>query len=82
MPVPGGGIDQDLAGLKLARDVEADEGGDESRDAEEEMDGVDAGDQVEEMAALVGAKEDVLDGELTPRDPLADEKEQAEGDGR
>ena len=45
------------------------------------MEGVDAGDQVEEVAALVGAEEDVLRGELTPGDPLAGEKEEAEDDG-
>ena len=77
VPVPGGAIDQDLAVFELARDVEAGEGGDEGGDAEEEMDRVDAGDQVEEVAALVGFEEDVLDCELTPGDPLACEKEQS-----
>ena len=42
---------------------------------------MDAGDEVEEMAALVGAEEDVLEGELTPGDPLAGEEEQAKNDG-
>jgi len=49
----------------LAGDIEADKGGDERCDAEEEMGGVDAGDQVEEVAALavlIGAGEDLLDG--------------------
>ena len=43
------------------------------------MDGVDAGDEVEEVAALVGAEEDVLGGELAPGDPLAGEEERGRG---
>ena len=38
VPVPGGAVDQDLAGFELAGDVEAGEGGDEGCDAEEEVD--------------------------------------------
>src|SRR5271156_4673750 len=45
------------------------------------MDGMDTGDQVEEVTALVGLEEDVLGGELAPCDPLAGEEEQAERDG-
>ena len=81
MPVPGYAVDEDLTGFEQAGDVEADEGGDEGCDAEEEVDGVDAGDEVEEVAALVGAEEDVLDGQLAPCGPLTGEEEQAEGDG-
>ena len=77
MPVPGGSVDQDLTVFELARDVEAGEGGDERGDAEVEMDGMDAGDQEEEMAALVGLEEDVLGSELTPGDPLTGEEEKA-----
>ena len=81
MPVPGDAVDEDLAGFELAGDVESDEGGDEGCDAEEEVDGVDAGDEVEEVAALVGAEEDLLGGQLAPCGPLTGEKEQAEDDG-
>jgi hypothetical protein len=77
VPVPGDAVDQDLAGLELAGYVQTGECGDERDDAEEEMDGVYAGDQVEEVTALVGAEEDVLGGELTPADPLTGEEEQA-----
>jgi hypothetical protein len=45
------------------------------------MDGVDAGDEIEEVAALVRFEEDVLECELTPGDPLASEEEDAESDG-
>ena len=57
------------------------ERGDEGGDAEEEMDGVGDGDEVEEVAAGVGAEVDVLGGELVPGGPLAGEEEQAEGEG-
>ena len=62
VPVPGGAVDQDLAVFELARDIEASEGGDKGGDPEEEVDGVNASDEVEEMAALVSFEEDVLDG--------------------
>src|ERR1700733_9037480 len=45
------------------------------------MEGVDAGDEVEEVAALVGTEEDVLRGELMPADPLTGEKEEAKDSG-
>ena len=81
VPVPGDAIDQNLTGFELAGDVETNEGGDERCDAEEQMDGVDAGDQVEEVAALVGAEENPLDSQLPPCGPLTGEKEQAEDSG-
>ena len=62
MPVPGYAVDENLTGFELAGDIEADKGGDERCDAEEEVDGVDAGDEIEEVAALVGAEEDLLSG--------------------
>ncbi len=46
------------------------------------MNGVDAGNEVEEVAALVGLEEDVLAGQLAPRYPLTCEEEYAESDGR
>ncbi len=45
------------------------------------MDGVDAGNEVEEMAALIAAEEDMLGGEFAPCDPLACEEDDAESDG-
>src|ERR1700722_8500813 len=42
------------------------------------MDRVDAGDEVEEVAALIGAEEDVLGREFAPGDPLAGEEDEAE----
>ena len=45
------------------------------------MDRVDTGDEVKEVAALVGLEEDMLDGELAPGGPLSGKKEQAEDDG-
>jgi len=81
MPVPCGAVDQDLAVLQLSRDIEASEGRDEGGDTQEEVDRVDAGDEVEEVAALVGLEEDVLDGKLSPCCPLSGEEEQAECDG-
>ena len=81
VPVPCGPVDEDLAVFELAGDVESGEGCDERSDAEEEMDGVDSGDEVEEVAALVGLEEDVLGGEFAPGDPLADEEEHSESDG-
>ena len=60
VPVPGDTVDENLTGFQQAGDVEADKGGDERCDAEEEMDSVDARDQVEEVAALVGAEEYLL----------------------
>jgi len=81
VPVPGCGVDQDLAGFQLAGEVKAAKGGNEGRDAKEEMDGVNAGDEIEEVAALVGLEEDVLEGELTPGDPLTAKEEEAQCDG-
>ncbi len=62
MPVPGGTVDEDLTGFELAGDVETGEGGDKGGDADEEMESVDSGDEVEEVAALAGFEEDVLEG--------------------
>jgi len=77
VPVPGGAIDEDLPGFKLARLVEADERNGESCDAEEEVDSVGVGDEEEEVAAGIGAEEDVFRGELAPADPLTGEEEEA-----
>ena len=65
----------------MLRDVESNEGADEDSDSEKEMEGVDAGDEIEEVAALVGAEEDVLGGEFLPGDPLAGQEESAEDYG-
>lgn len=81
VPVPRGAVDHDLPGFERARGVEADQRGDEAEDAEDEVDSVDSGDEVEEMAAGVGEEEDVLQGELGPGDPLADEEDDAQNDG-
>ena len=81
MPVPGGSVDDDLTGFEVTGDVEGGEGSDEYGDADEEVDGVDSGDEVEEVAALAGAEEDVLGGELTPGYPLAGQEGEAEDDG-
>ena len=64
-----------------AGELERGECDDEGDDAEDEMHGVRDGDEVEEVAAGVGAEEDVLRGELVPGDPLAGEEEQAEREG-
>src|ERR1700679_981579 len=79
VPKPGCAVDENLTVFKLARDVERGEGGKEGGDAKEEMNCVDAGDEIEEVAALVGLEEDVLGGEFAPGDPLAAEKDEAEG---
>ena len=81
MPVPDGGIDEDLAGGEGAGELEGCESDDEGDDAEDEMHGMGDGDEVEEVAAGVGAKEDVLGGELVPGDPLAGEEEDTEREG-
>lgn len=78
VPVPDGGVDEDLAGGERARELEGRQCGDEAADAEEQMHGVGDGDEVEEVAARVGAKEDVLRGELIPGDPLTGEEEGTE----
>ena len=82
VPVPGDTVDHDLAGFERARDVQADQRGDEAKDAEDEVDSVDPSDQVEEVAAGVGEEEDVLGGKLYPSNPLTDEKDDTENDGR
>jgi hypothetical protein len=60
VPVPDGGVYQDLAGGEGVGELEGCERGNQAYDAEEEMDGVGDGDEVEEVAAGVGAEEDVL----------------------
>ena len=42
---------------------------------------MDAGDEEEEMAARIGAHEDVLEVQLLPRKPLAREKDESKSDG-
>ena len=81
MPVPDGGVYEDLAGEHAAGAVQADEGGDEGSDADEEMQRMGDCDEVEEFAAGVGAEEDVLGGELAPGHPLAGEEDEAEREG-
>src|ERR1700748_2203934 len=71
VPVPGDAVYEDLAGFEAARDVEADKCREQGPQAEEEVYCVDARDEVEEVAALVGAEEDVLCGELMPGAPLS-----------
>jgi len=41
------------------------------------VEGVDAGDEIEEVAALAGLEEDALEGKLLPCGPLASQEEQA-----
>lgn len=53
MPVPCCAVDQDLAAFQGAGDFERDQGGGQSGDAQEQMDGVGVGDEVEEVAAGV-----------------------------
>jgi len=81
VPVPDGGVYEDLAGEHAAGAVQADEGGDEGSDADEEMQRMGDCDEVEELAAGVGAEEDVLGGELAPGHPLAGEEDDAEREG-
>ena len=81
MPVPGDAINENLAVFELPGDVERGEGGEECGDSEEEMDRVDARNEVEEMAALIGAEEDTLGGEFAPGYPLAGKEERGRGDG-
>ena len=81
MPVPDGGVYEDLAGEHAAGAVKTDECGDERADAYEEMQRVGDRDEVEEFAAGVGAEEDVLGGELAPGHPLAGEEDEAEYEG-
>ena len=61
--------------------VEGGERGGERKDAEHEVGAVRAGDEVEEVAAGVGGKEEALGGEVIPGHPLPDEEGDAEGDG-
>src|SRR6185437_7636605 len=81
VPVPGRAIDHDLSAFERTGDVETDERGGEREDAEDEVDSVDPGDQVEEVTTGIGEEEDVLQSQLRPGDPLADEEEDAEDDG-
>ena len=61
MPVPGDAVDQNLTGFELAGDIEADEGSYKRADTKKEVDSVDTGDQIEEVAALIRAEEHMLD---------------------
>ena len=62
MPVPDGGVDQHLPVGERPGDLKGDERGYQRCDAEHEVDGVGDRDEVEEVAAGVGAEEDVLGG--------------------
>src|SRR5580698_4052175 len=81
MPVPGGAVDGDLAHLDALEAEHGDEGKDEGTDAQQQVDAVGSGDQIEEVAVGIGGEEESLLGELLPGDPLADEEEAAEDDG-
>jgi len=78
VPVPDGGIDEDLTSGERAGELEEQESCDEADDSQEQMDGMGNGDEVEEMAAGIGAEEDLLRGELIPGGPLASEEEASE----
>ena len=62
VPVPGYPVYQNLAALQVAGDVKAYERGNEGCDSEEEMEGVNAGDEIEEVAALIASEVNVLNG--------------------
>ena len=54
VPEPSGGVDSDLAGLNALEVGERDEAEDEGEDAEKKVGGVQAGDEVEEVASRGG----------------------------
>jgi len=82
MPVPGGGVNGDLAEFDALEAAEGQEADGEGEQAEEQVGGVDAGDQVEEIAGRSGvvSEGEALRGKLAPRGPLTSEKEEAEGE--
>ena len=82
VPVPSGAVHDDLAEFDAAQDEHGGERSGESDDAKQQMESVDAGDEVEEVAARVRrvVVEALLD-ELLPGDPLAGEEERAEDKG-
>jgi len=62
VPVPDCGVYEDLAGGELAGALQLNQRDDQGADAEDEVDGVGDGDEVEEVAAAVGMVKDVLRG--------------------
>lgn len=81
MPVPGSAVNQDLTGLDGGDLAQADDGCEEQHEAKDEMDAVDAGDEVEEARRLATGVENVLRGELTPCDDLSPDEGCAECGG-
>src|ERR1700683_64702 len=81
MQGPGGAVAGDLAHFDALETKHGDESEDEGADAEQEVDAVGSGDEIEEVAVGIGGEEEALLGELLPCDPLADEEEAAGGGG-
>jgi len=81
VPVPGSGVDGDLAKFDALEEIDRGEADGESDQAEEEVGGVEAGNDVEEIAGGRGIaiEGEALRGELMPGGPLSGEEEAAEG---
>lgn len=80
MPIPGYGVDHDLAIFYAAEGREANKRGNEGEDAGGEMERVCVGDDVEGVATETAGFEGRSEGgELMPGDRLADEEERTEG---
>ena len=78
VPVPDGGVDQDLAGSEAAGVAEADESDDQRSESEKQMDRVDDSENVEKFAAGVVAEKRRLRGDLLPCVRLSREEGYAE----
>src|SRR5580698_8661888 len=74
VPVPCGAVDEDLPQLQAVEQEEGSERAGEREDAEDEVGAVRPGDEVEEVAAGVGGKEEALGSEVVPGHPLPDEE--------
>src|ERR1700728_879912 len=66
VPVPDGGVDEDLASGELSRRAQIHERRDQPGEAEEEMRRVRNREDVEEVAARIGAQKNLLRGQLLP----------------
>ena len=80
MPVPGHAVDRDLTELYLFEKAEQRQTGNQGKDADQQMGGVDAGDDVEEVDGRGGpAIEGVsLDRQLSPGSDLTGDEEAAQ----
>ena len=78
MPVPGGAVDDHLSQLDAAQEDERQHRAGQSGHANQKMETVGSGDQVEKVAARIGGEEDALIHQLLPGDPLAAEKQATE----